>query len=168
MTQSAMTGSEAMWGKRGDMIVRGQLPFNAEPPASVLASSEITAVDAFYARNHGPFPDIASHQWRLTVDGVVDKPLTVTYHQLTTDFCRNSSGLKLGVSIVVFRSMPHFVLVSATRVANSASCSAWRLRISRDCALAAADALASNAVVARNVKVFMSVSCGLNEGWLLI
>src|SRR4029079_10954717 len=45
-------------------------------------------------------------------------------HQLTTDFCRNSSGLKLAVSIVVFRSMPHFVLVSATREANSASWSA--------------------------------------------
>src|SRR6185295_15068808 len=43
-----------------------------------------------YARNHGPFPDIASHQWRLTVDGVVDKPLTVTYHQLTTDFDQHS------------------------------------------------------------------------------
>ena len=90
MTQMAMTRRAAMWGKRDDMIVRGQLPFNAEPPASVLASSEITAVDAFYARNHGPFPDIAPHQWQLTVDGVVDKPLTVTYHQLTTDFDQHS------------------------------------------------------------------------------
>ena len=70
MTQIAMTRRAALWGKRDDMIVRGQLPFNAEPPASVLASSEITAVDAFYARNHGPFPDIAPHQWQLTVDGV--------------------------------------------------------------------------------------------------
>jgi sulfite oxidase len=90
MTQIAMTRRAAMWGKRNDMIVRGQLPFNAEPPPSVLASSEITAVDAFYARNHGPFPDIAPHQWQLTVDGVVDKPLTVTHHQLTTDFDQHS------------------------------------------------------------------------------
>ena len=60
MIENAIAGSAAMWGKRDDMIVRGQLPFNAEPPPSVLASSEITPVDAFYARNHGPFPDIAA------------------------------------------------------------------------------------------------------------
>src|SRR6266404_3703861 len=67
---------EMMWGKRRDIIVRDRLPFNAEPPGSVLACAEITALDAFYSRNHGPFPDIAPEQWRLTVDGMVDKPLT--------------------------------------------------------------------------------------------
>jgi sulfite oxidase len=75
-----------IWGKRRDMTVRGRLPFNAEPPAAVLAGSEITARDAFYCRNHGPFPDIAPEQWRLTVDGMVDKPLDLTYDQLTTEF----------------------------------------------------------------------------------
>jgi sulfite oxidase len=79
-----------MWGKRGDMTVRGQSPFNAEPPASVLAGGEITALDAFYSRNHGPFPDIAHDQWRLTVDGMVDEPLTVTYDQLTLGFSAHS------------------------------------------------------------------------------
>ena len=72
-----------MWGKRRDMTVRGRLPFNAEPPGSVLAGGEITALDAFYCRNHGPFPDIAPRQWRLTVDGMVGRPLTLTYDQLT-------------------------------------------------------------------------------------
>jgi sulfite oxidase len=79
-----------MWGKRRDMVVRGRLPFNAEPPASVLAGAEITALDAFYCRNHGPFPDIAPGQWRLTVDGMVDKPLDLTYDQLTTEFTAHS------------------------------------------------------------------------------
>ena len=55
----AMQRSNQMWGKRPDMIVRGRVPFNAEPPAAVLADGEITALDAFYSRNHGPFPDIA-------------------------------------------------------------------------------------------------------------
>ncbi len=86
MPKSAMANSAAMWGKRDDMIVREQLPFNAEPPASVLADGEITPVDAFYARNHGPFPDIAPRQWRLTVAGLVNTPRTLTYDQLTTDF----------------------------------------------------------------------------------
>src|ERR1700704_1954742 len=79
-----------LWGKRRDMTVRGRLPFNAEPPASVLAGRGITALYAFYSRNHGPFPDIAPQQWRLTVDGMVDKPLTVTYDQLTNGHSAHS------------------------------------------------------------------------------
>jgi len=78
------------WGKRGDSIVSDQLPFNAEPPASALAPREITTLDAFYCRNHGPFPDIAPPQWSLTVDGMVDEPLTVTYEQLTTQYAAHS------------------------------------------------------------------------------
>ena len=42
-----------MWAKRGDMAVRRRAPFNAEPPSSVLAAAEITALDTFYSRNHG-------------------------------------------------------------------------------------------------------------------
>jgi sulfite oxidase len=79
-----------LWGKRRDMTVRGQSPFNAEPPASVLAGGVITALDAFYSRNHGPFPDIAPEQWRLTVGGMVDKPRTVTYDELTSRFSAHS------------------------------------------------------------------------------
>ncbi|MCW2624718.1 MAG: putative oxidoreductase [Mycobacterium sp.] len=79
-----------MWGKRHDMTVRARLPFNAEPPGSVLAGAEITALDAFYSRNHGQFPDIAPDHWRLRVDGTVDKPLTLTYDQLTKEFTPHS------------------------------------------------------------------------------
>lgn len=75
-----------MWNKRDDMVVRTELPYNAEPPPSVLARTEITPVDAFYARNHGQFPDIAIEQWQLSVDGLVDKPLMLTYADLTTTF----------------------------------------------------------------------------------
>jgi sulfite oxidase len=80
-----------MWGKRPDMTVRGRSPFNAEPPASVLAGRGITAVDAFYySRNHGPFPDIAPEHWSLTVDGMVAEPLTLTYDELTSEFAAHS------------------------------------------------------------------------------
>ena len=30
-------------------------------------------MEAFYARNHGPVPDITPHQWHLSVDGMVEK-----------------------------------------------------------------------------------------------
>jgi sulfite oxidase len=90
MTGSAKAGSATKWGKRDDMIVREELPFNAEPPASVLAANVITPLDTFYARNHGPFPDIAPREWRLAVGGLVDKPLNLTYDDLTTKFPQHS------------------------------------------------------------------------------
>lgn len=86
----AMTNPTALWGKRADMIVRGHLPYNAEPPARVLASSDITPIDTFYARNHGPLPDISPQQWQLRIDGCVDEPLTLTYDRLTTEFDQHS------------------------------------------------------------------------------
>src|SRR5689334_22428466 len=76
-------------------------------------------------------------------------------HQLATDFCRNSSGLNVAVSIVVFRSMPHALFVSAVSLDISASCSAWRLRISRDCAVTTEVAPNSCALVTRNLKILM-------------
>src|SRR5689334_10525758 len=89
-TMSAMPKTAAMWGKRDDMIVRTRSPYNAEPPAGILAGSDITPADAFYARNHGPIPDIAPREWHLTVGGCVQRPLTLTYGQLTTEFEQHS------------------------------------------------------------------------------
>jgi sulfite oxidase len=78
--------AESMSGERRDMIVRDRSPFNAEPPRSALGGAEITALDAFYSRNHGPFPDISLDDRRLTVDGVVDKPTTLSYGEHATLF----------------------------------------------------------------------------------
>ena len=78
-----MKGPMMMWDKRTDFIVRGQVPFNAEPPGEVLAGGAITALDTFYCRNHGTFPDIPAQQWSATVGGMVDRPITLTYEQLT-------------------------------------------------------------------------------------
>ncbi|UGT93733.1 molybdopterin-dependent oxidoreductase [Mycobacterium ostraviense] len=83
----------ATWGKRDDMIVHAELPYNAEPPVAALAGSDITPIDAFYARNHGPIPGIAPTNWSLTVSGCVDKPLTLTYDRLINDFpCHSVVG----------------------------------------------------------------------------
>lgn len=78
--------ADVLRGKRRDMIVHNRSPVNAEPPASVLAGRDITALDAFYCRNHGAIPDISPRHWRLTVDGAVANPLRLSYHELTTGF----------------------------------------------------------------------------------
>lgn len=75
-----------MWDKRPDMIIHGQSPFNAEPPASALADEHITPVDTFYSRNHGPVPEMTADTWRLTVGGRVSRPQTFTLKQLHEQF----------------------------------------------------------------------------------
>ena len=86
MSADAAPNDAQLWSKRADMIVRTEAPFNAEPAPRVLAGDEITPVEAFYARNHGLFPNIAPAHWRLTVAGLVDSPLTLTFEELTTVF----------------------------------------------------------------------------------
>jgi hypothetical protein len=55
------------YGKRPDMLVHEQEPFNAEPAALALAGSPVTPMDAFYVRGHGPVPDLDAAAWRLDV-----------------------------------------------------------------------------------------------------
>src|SRR5262249_21978735 len=75
-----------MWGKSAATIVHEDAPFNAESSRSALARDTITALDSFYCRNHGPIPDIPIDEWRLTVDGRVTTPLSVTFQALTHRF----------------------------------------------------------------------------------
>lgn len=65
-------------GKRDDMIVHERDPLNAEPPRTALATP-ITPVDGCYLRCHGPVPeDAGAADWRVTVDGLVDRALELS------------------------------------------------------------------------------------------
>jgi sulfite oxidase len=70
--------SPKLFGKRGDMIVHEQEPFNAETGLASLAESSLTATDAFYVRGHGPVPDIDPTTWRLRVHGLVERELSLS------------------------------------------------------------------------------------------
>jgi sulfite oxidase len=74
------------WGKRDDMVVHRRDPFNAEPPPHALADRVITDAESFYSRNHGPVPRIDADAWRLHVDGLVDRPLTLSLRELRERF----------------------------------------------------------------------------------
>lgn len=78
----------AAWGKRDDTTVHGDDPYNAEPARAALAEHVLTPNDVFYSRNHGPIPDLAPARWRLTVDGRVDRPLTLSLADLKERFPR--------------------------------------------------------------------------------
>src|SRR3954462_11164047 len=75
-----------MWGMRDDMVVHQQEPFNAEPPPAALAGQPLTPIEAFYSRNHGPFPDLDPSTWRLCIDGLIDRELVLTLADLQQRF----------------------------------------------------------------------------------
>jgi sulfite oxidase len=76
----------ALWGKRDDMVVHETEPYNAEPPPDQLAGRLLTPVESFYSRNHGSVPDLDPRAWRLTVDGLVDRPLTLSLAELQASY----------------------------------------------------------------------------------
>src|SRR6476469_2567272 len=72
------------YGKRADLIVHGEEPFNAETGPAALAESVVTATNAFYVRGHGAVPEIDPAGWRLHVHGLVERDLDlslVTLHE---------------------------------------------------------------------------------------
>lgn len=63
------------------LIVREREPLNLEFPFSTL-NGPVLANDQFYVRNHFPAPAIRPQEWRLRVEGAVDRPLELTYDDL--------------------------------------------------------------------------------------
>jgi sulfite oxidase len=72
------------YGKRRDLVVHEEEPFNAETGLAALADGPLTATDAFYVRGHATVPEIDPAAWRLHVHGVVERELNlslVTLHE---------------------------------------------------------------------------------------
>jgi sulfite oxidase len=75
-----------LWAKRDDMVVHETDPYNAEPPPRALADRVLTPIDSFYSRNHGPIPLVDADAWTLTVDGLVERPLSLALADLQKRF----------------------------------------------------------------------------------
>lgn len=58
------------FGKRDDLVVHQEEPFNAETGVESLGDA-VTDTDAFYVRGHGAVPEIDPDAWRLQVGGMV-------------------------------------------------------------------------------------------------
>ena len=74
------------YGKRSDVIVHEDEPFNAETGLAALAEGSLTATDAFYVRGHGAVPEIDPATWRLHVHGVVERELDLSLATLREAF----------------------------------------------------------------------------------
>jgi sulfite oxidase len=73
------------FGKRDDLIVHQENPFNAETGLGSLADA-MTATDAFYVRGHGEVPEIDPGVWRLRVEGLVERELALSLATLREAF----------------------------------------------------------------------------------
>ncbi|HTT29132.1 MAG TPA: sulfite oxidase [Solirubrobacteraceae bacterium] len=73
------------FGKRDDLVVHQQEPFNAETGIESL-DDPVTATDAFYVRGHGAVPEIDPAGWRLRVDGMVGRELSLSLETLREAF----------------------------------------------------------------------------------
>jgi sulfite oxidase len=76
----------ARHGKRADLLVHREEPFNAETPPAALAEGPLTPTDAFYVRGHGAVPQRDPGSWRLRVHGLVERPLELSLTTLREAF----------------------------------------------------------------------------------
>src|ERR1700736_29209 len=72
----------APYGKRVDMVVHEEEPFNAEPPRGALAGACVTPLDSFYVRGHGRVPEIDDGAWRLAIGGLTEHALELSLDDL--------------------------------------------------------------------------------------
>ena len=69
-------------------MVRQEQPFNAETPLNLLRRDYVTPRELFYVRNHGSLPAVDPATYRLTVSGLVERPLELSLEQLKSEFPR--------------------------------------------------------------------------------
>jgi len=61
-------------------------PYNGEAPLSLLVEHPETPADLFYVRNHAPVPEVDPEAFRLEVDGLVRRPLSLSLAKLGREF----------------------------------------------------------------------------------
>lgn len=68
------------------LIVRQEEPLNAGPSLDALRQRYLTPNHLFFVRNHGSIPHVDPTAFRLTVTGMVEKPLTLSLDELREAF----------------------------------------------------------------------------------
>ena len=64
------------------LLVHSKAPMNAEPPLPDLVRSWVTPVESFFIRSHGNTPEINADSFRLSLEGMVEHPLTLSLAEL--------------------------------------------------------------------------------------
>lgn len=75
-------GPVARFGKDPRLLVRQEEPFNAGPPPELVRRAAVTPTELFFVRNHGGVPEVDPATYRLNVDGLVHRPLSLSLADL--------------------------------------------------------------------------------------
>jgi sulfite oxidase len=70
------------FGKHPGLLVRQGEPFNGGPAAEFLLRTFVTPNELFFVRSHGSVPEVDPASWRLAVDGLVERPLSLSLEDL--------------------------------------------------------------------------------------
>jgi len=65
-----------------DLRYHTKVPANAEPRLDDLVQSWLTPTKHFYIRSHAPVPNVDVDAYRLSVEGLVHKPLSLSLNEL--------------------------------------------------------------------------------------
>jgi len=65
------------------MTLHTDVPRNAEPPLSALVENWITPTELFYVRSHAANPVVDSKAFRLSIEGMVETPLSLSLQELS-------------------------------------------------------------------------------------
>src|SRR6202048_2725016 len=88
---------------RDGKIVLSEQPLVLETPLEKL-DGFITPTKLFYVRSHFSTPKIDRNQWRLRVEGEVEKPFEINYDELT-----KLESKKVPVTLVCVGNNPNFL-----------------------------------------------------------
>jgi sulfite oxidase len=75
-------GSVTSKEKHPELIVRAREPLNGGPPSHLITRTHVTPNDLFFVRNHAPVPKINPDEYELLIDGLVDRPLSLSLAEL--------------------------------------------------------------------------------------
>ena len=82
----ALADSHGMIEGKDGLTVHNDRPVNAETPAHLLDDA-VTPTSRHFVRNNGiPPEDVNANTWTLTVDGLVDNPMTLSIADLKSKF----------------------------------------------------------------------------------
>ncbi len=65
-----------------ELIVYTKSPHNAEPALENLTGNWITPLEHFFVRSHAPVPEVDAATFRVSVEGMVERPLSLSVAEL--------------------------------------------------------------------------------------
>ena len=92
----ASRASAAIWDEasvdpaKAGLIYRTRAPRNGEPKLEKLVENWVTPTSQFYIRSHGSNPAIVADQFKVSIDGMVERPLEFSIPELIERFPKSN------------------------------------------------------------------------------